>query len=270
MKEISDLYNLINKEYVDILVSFVNKNQLRKHKYSTEYYLYYIILVLTDLQKWKSLKLILKNKPKTHYKTIQDIHLKWSKENIYEHVYIELLKKYKFKNLKNSKNIDLFIDTTLVYNKNGCENVSYGMNPKKKESKVSVICDKHKTIYSITTHKTSMYDGHTINKSIENIVNNDDIKYKKINLIGDKGYVCKKEDKNKLLISHRIDLIYPNRKNQKQKTSIKNKKLLKNRYVIENVFAKLKTFYRLVVRLDKLECTFKGFLFLASILKFKK
>ena len=46
MKEISDLYNLINKEYVDILVSFVNKNQLRKPKYSTEYYLYYIILVL--------------------------------------------------------------------------------------------------------------------------------------------------------------------------------------------------------------------------------
>lgn len=70
------------------------------------------------------------------------------------------------------------------------------------------------------------------------------------------------------MIQHKINLVYPNRKNQKQKTSNKNKKLLKNRYVIENVFAKIKTFYRLVVRLDKLECTFRGFLFLASILKF--
>lgn len=52
-----------------------------------------------------------------------------------------LLKKYKLTNLKNSQNINLFIDS--------CENVSYGMNPKKKESKISVICDKNKTIYSI-------------------------------------------------------------------------------------------------------------------------
>ena len=34
---------------------------------------------------------------------------------------------------------------------------------------------------------------------------------------------------------------------------------------IENVFAKLKTFYRLVARLDKLECTFNGFLFFTNL-----
>lgn len=57
MEDINDLYSLINKEYADILVNLINKNQLRKPKYSTEYYLYFIILVLTDLQKWKSLNL---------------------------------------------------------------------------------------------------------------------------------------------------------------------------------------------------------------------
>ena len=164
-------------------------------------------------------------KPKNHYKTIQDIHLKWAKENIYEYAYINLLKKYKLKDLKSTKNIYLFIDTTLIYNKNGCENVSYGMNPKKKESMVSIICDKNKTIYSITTHKTATYDGHTIDKSIQSIINNDQFKYKKINLIGDKGYARNKKDKSDLLINHKINLVYPNRKNQKQKTSNKNKKL---------------------------------------------
>jgi len=263
-----ELYNLINKEYAEILISLINKKQSRKPKLYDINNIQLYILVLTDLQKWESLKLILKDKPKNHYKTIQDIHLKWSIENAYEEAYMILLKKYKLTNLKNSQNINLFIDTSLIYNKNGCENVSYGMNPKKKESKISVICDKNKTIYSITTQKTSMYDGHTINKSIESITKNKEIKYRTLNLIGDKGYALKKDDKEKLMIQHKINLVYPNRKNQKQKTSNKNKKLLKNRYVIENVFAKIKTFYRLVVRLDKLECTFRGFLFLASILKF--
>ena len=56
---------------------------------------------------------------------------------------------------------------------------------------------------------------------------------------------------------------------QKLRTK-KNKKLLKNRYVIENVFAKLKKFDRICIRKDRLTATFIGFIFLASILIFKK
>ena len=59
-------------------------------------------------------------------------------------------------------------------------------------------------------------------------------------------------------------------KNQKEKTPESSKKLLKNRHVIENVFAKLKRFGRICMRKDKLVSTFKGFLFLATILTFKK
>jgi transposase len=53
-----------------------------------------------------------------------------------------------------------------------------------------------------------------------------------------------------------------NRKN----TTNNHKKLLKDRYVIENVFANLKRFNRICIRRDRLAVTFKGFLFLATLI----
>jgi len=64
-------------------------------------------------------------------------------------------------------------------------------------------------------------------------------------------------------------IIHSNKKNQKIKTSIKNKKLLKKRYIIENIFAELKIYNRICVRKDKLVVTFKGFLFLTTIISYK-
>ena len=58
----------------------------------------------------------------------------------------------------------------------------------------------------------------------------------KINLIGDKGYVTSKAYyiKNK-----KINVVYPQRINQ-SRTSLKNKRLLKKRNVIERAFAQIK------------------------------
>jgi transposase len=93
---------------------------------------------------------------------------------------------------------------------------------------------------------------------------------KKTNLICDKGYIRSQKDKKQILNKYNTDIICPNRKNQKEKTSNKHKKLLKKRYVIENVFANLKRFNRICLRKDKLTVTFTGFLFLATIFTFKK
>lgn len=90
-------------------------------------------------------------------------------------------------------------------------------------------------------------------------------KCKKVKLIGDKGYMRSQKDKNEILNKYNTEVIHPNRKNQKENTSNNNKKLLKGRYVIENVFAKLKRFNRICMRREKLAVTFKGFLFLATI-----
>ena len=197
-------------EFQNIILNILNKKctQKRKPKYSNEYYLRNILLVLTDLQKWESLKLTqeYKDKKEFHYKTIQDIHLKWSKLNIYQEAYNILLTKYTLAGLKKSKNLDLFIDTSLIYNKTGCEDVSYGQNPKKKESKISAICDINKTLLSVSVVKTSLNDAKTVNSSLEDLFKND-IKFNTINLIGDKGYATKVEDKKELFIKYRVNLV---------------------------------------------------------------
>jgi len=324
---------------------------IRRPSYSNEYYLYYITIVLTDVQTWNSLnKLfseIIQKTPKNHYKTIEDKHLDWSKLNIYENAYKKILEKNNKLDLKRSKNLNLFIDSSDVYNKNGHENVGYGCNPKKKQTRISAICDEYKTILSlaITTtinklpnieskkaeqltkkekednkvnnkvkkvitnlkkelktiasdkvilkfksflgeqpkinkeklkkepvkqskiiaKNTLRHDSQTIEHTLDNLLV-DINKCKKVKLIGDKVYIRSKKDKNEIFNKYNTEVIHPNRKNQKENTSNNHKKLLKERYVIENVFAKLKRFGRICMRREKLTVTFKGFLFLATLI----
>jgi len=275
-----NLSEILDIKYVEEFIKIVNIKckQIRIPQYSIEYYLYHIILVLTDLQKWESLRLLYVDNHKYHYKTIQKMHLKWSKLNMYEDTYRSLLEKYKHVKLKKSANLVLFIDTTLIYNKNGSEQIGYGQNPKKKETKISAICDVYKNIHSLIVtkinHKTSskntlIDDAHTIEDSLENLLETK-IKFNKLKLVGDKGYARTNDDKQEIYEKYNTQLKYPHRKNQKVKTPTETKKLLKNRYVIENVFAKLKRFDRICMRNDKLVSTFKGFIFLATILHFHK
>ncbi len=55
------------------------------------------------------------------------------------------------------------------------------------------------------------------------------------------------------------------RKNQKVQNTESNKVKLKNRYKIENLFAKIKVFNRIHVRRDKLIASFMGFVHIAII-----
>ena len=276
-----DLCEIIDKEFIDEFICSVKKHckPIRKPKYSTIYYLYNILLVLTELQTWKSLKLLHTNKSKYHYKTIQDKHLEWSRLNLYEITYKIINEKYHQSKLKKSSNLTLFIDSTNIYNKNGQENIGYGQNYKKQESRVSAICDSNKNIYSLTLvdtqiknekhKKTLPNDSKTVISSVTNLLETD-LKYKSLNLVGDKGYATKEQDRVHLKETYKINLIYPHKKNQKVKTPLTHKKLLKNRYVIENVFAKLKVYVRVCCRKDKLACTYMGFVYLSAMLIFTK
>jgi hypothetical protein len=147
-----ELEKMSNPEYVEIMLDLIKKEDLekRKRKYSAIYCLYHIHLVFTELQKWSSLKYCLRDKKEYHYTTIQKTHLLWAKLDLYEKAHIELQKRYINVNFKYSKNLELYIDTTDIYNKKGEENVAYGMNPKKQISRISIICDIKKNILSAT------------------------------------------------------------------------------------------------------------------------
>ena len=69
--------------------------------------------------------------------------------------------------------------------------------------------------------------------------------YVTCNLIGDKGYISK----TKYVIGKKkVTLITPKRINQKEKTSHSDKKKLKKRYKIENLFATIKANNRINIR----------------------
>ena len=65
-------------------------------------------------------------------------------------------------------------------------------------------------------------------------------KCKKVKLIGDKGYIRSKKDKNGILNKYNTEVIHPNRQNQKENTSNNHKKLLKGINVIKKCFYKIK------------------------------
>lgn len=272
------LYAMHDKRVVDEFVNLVKtKNQKRSPKYPTEYYLYHISLVLTDLRKWSSLKEIstVNNTSKFHYKTIQDKHFEWSRQNLYEELHKILNLKYHPLPLDNY--VTLFIDTTNIYNKFGQENIGYGQNPKKQESRISAICDENKNIYSISlvksvqkssSKRTFPNDTRTVEPSINKLIEHQP-NYGGIHLVGDKGYQTKLEDKIKLFNDYNVKIIYPHKKNQKEKTPEEHKVLLTKRYKIENFFADIKIYDRICTRKDKLSCTYMGFVYLAVLIKYK-
>ena len=84
---------------------------------------------------------------------------------------------------------------------------------------------------------------------------------KPINIIGDKGYIINKDK----IINNNVKVVTPKRINQLIRNTQNEKDLLKNRYKVENWFARLKNFNRVMVRRDKLITTFMGFVYIGCI-----
>ena len=88
------------------------------------------------------------------------------------------------------------------------------------------------------TIKTLSHDIKNVVPVIEDLWQTvpDDIK---INLYGDKGYAMLKDDNTKLLKNHYINLVNVKKSNQKKKNTKKEEKILKHRYKVENMFARI-------------------------------
>jgi len=254
-------------EYIEAIKKVVNEicPNRRTPKYSVEYYIENFIYVLRDVVSWKLLRLLHKDKDKYHYKTIADKFLEWSNKGVFEKAYTYLLNKYPNPCVKWLPSLNLFIDSSYINNKSGSELINYGQNPKKKVTKLSVISDSSGQVYSSTLYDGKVHDSKTIEKSVEDLTKKSI--YRSINLIGDKGYHMKLENKRKVL-DKKITLVVPQKKNQKIRTSEAAKKLLKNRYTIENTIQTIKKYNRIDIRRDRLMITYKSFVYLALLLNF--
>lgn len=252
---------------------------IRKRRFSPEYYLNNFILLLDDVNKWKSLKLVYKNNgndnAKFHWKSIYNEYNKWSKDGIFKDAFNNFMKKHYFKmsRIKKHKKINMFIDVTKVHNKSGREKIGINSEYKKKNvTSLSVICDDNKLALGISCMNTNLNKTkkgkHTIQHDVRGVQDTLDsipVKIKKkynVKLVGDKGYVTSKKFK---VFGKRIKMIHPKRKNQKKKNTKAEKQILKSRYKIENVFAGIKKYERIIMRKDHSIANFMSFVYLAFL-----
>lgn len=144
-----------------IILKYVNKlvPNLRKPKYSSEYYLTNILTLLTTINSWEALTLSVnldKKKP-YHYKTVADIHRLWCDKGVYRKAYEEIRNNntdYGDTNNK-EKEFDLLIDSTLIINKYGSDYIGYGSETRKKKfTKVTILTDDKNAIINVIENKT--------------------------------------------------------------------------------------------------------------------
>lgn len=278
-------------EYFDLIIKYVNKlcPNIRKPKYSNKYYLENILNLLTDFVSWRSLKksltykfgeLINKTKEEqkkdNHYKTICAKHVEWARKNVYMSAYTEILGRKITENEKKDT-LQLIIDATNIINKSGIEGVGYGTKCKKKKfTKLTGLSDTKANMVTIIENKTKEKEIEFENgKKIKIQTLEHDIKgilpaiaslntNKKIELLGDKGYIVNSEHR-KELEKIGATIITPYKSNQKKVNTEDEKKKLKIRYKIENSFAKLKCPNRLHVKRDKYMKNFMGFVYLGYL-----
>lgn len=133
----------INKKLFNCIIKHAKLicPNIRKPKYTHEYYLRNILDILTDFVKWSSLKKskYIKSDYEYHYKTIAKIHKKWSDKGVYTNAHDELVKS-KNLNINDKGVIVLFMDSSLMINKNGHDKIGYGggMCRKKKYTKLTL------------------------------------------------------------------------------------------------------------------------------------
>jgi len=269
----------LNKELIKLLNQAINikyhyDTNKYKRVYTNEYYLINIFEMLNDINKWETLQKLKTYNPvlykgnitKYHYKSIQYKFNKWCKDGIFKDVFNNFINKHLI-----NKEIKLFIDSTFINNKYGIEDIGLNIdNKKKKASKLSIICDASKFIYSITSIKIKknnnkksigfIHDSNTIQNSLNNI--NKIYNFKNVLLMGDKGYKTQNEF---TCNNKKIRLLTSKRKNQKEQNNKNDCLLLKKRIYSENSISNMKKNERVMTRKDHTISSYMGFVYLSCI-----
>lgn len=254
-------------------ISILDSKRKRHYevKYSNEYYLNMMFHLLKDVNNWKFLENIkgygeYKDTiiPKYHYKTIQNKYNYWVSKNIFSNA---------FEKIKCDLNSNiLIIDSTIINNKYGVENLT--INPeytKKQGTKLSIITNEIGFILSVQefdinktlkdNSKTSVHDVCMIEKTLKNVKQNNESKY--YYLIGDKAYKNKYDLK---LNNKKVLMITPDKKNTIIKNTIKNNKKLKKRITIEHTNLEIKKYDRCNVRKERKINNFLSWIYISSSL----
>ena len=242
-----------------------------KRKYKLDDILPIIVYVLKQNISWESIS-NLKSNINISYQCVYKTYRKLIDDNILYKSYNKIVDEY-MKNIY--KDGIVYTDTTVIANKYGNENVGRNKYYKnKKITKLSLVTDNNNVIINVKSFSGNINDAKIAIDHIGSLTKYDSIvKYsKKIKtLVADPGY-----DTSKLTTLMKkygkTCIIEKNKRNTKDENKLEalkmtksEMKIYKNRHKIENVNANLKQFKRINVRYDRLNDTYIGFVYLASM-----
>ena len=231
----------IIKKYISVLDKIITdyestktEKRGRKNKFDNVFYLKRMMNICLYNSSWEHLNF----EDTYHYSTIKKKFYKWRDLGFFNYAHTIIFNEYK----KNRTFKNMFVDSTIIQNYNGCDKAYidyYYKIVSKKQMKISVICDNNKIPLIWELSKPQKADI----KGCINLIPKLNVNLKKKScVIGDKGYIVKKKyyrNKNK-----NIKIVSNTKKNQLIQNTEKEKKLLKNRYLIENSFGSIKNSYK--------------------------
>ena len=233
---INKIQNIYTKICLAILKNIDPYKKLIGRSNSREYifYIKHIINITVNGLSWNKLGALLD----LDVDFIRKKYNKWIHLEVFNKANNIILKQYKKKYDCSS----LFIDSTNIANFSGCLNFGYNIKIKNKKSlKISALVDRNKVPHILDVSKGSMHDAKIMEDIINNNFNNNK---KKINLVGDKGYIKNENYVKRIKDAHNITLITPLRANSKKKIIINTDKdsdnenqkiLLKDRSKVEQL-----------------------------------
>lgn len=273
-----------NQIFKDIILTVAREKLkcIRKRDYSLEYYLNSFLLVHNDIVKWKSLQHTKLYSPKKyknqkdltndyHYKSIQNEFNRWAKLDIFVEAHNRYLRKYYYilkHHLKKLK-INLYIDTSCIWNKYGVEYI--GTHPeyrKKKATKIASLVDSDGDIISIINFiinesieehngyeyikKTFSHDVKIIQELFDNIIVEFD-KRKNIYVGGDKAF----KTQEVIIYDNKEVTIFTSKRKHSEKqikkmVKKKNKEIKEIKTKIKNL-NKTKRYLNYICKITKLE-----------------
>ena len=185
----------------------------------------------------------------------------WVRQGVIRNVWVQLRNLYSNAQLKENPEWfkSLFIDTTLVKNLAGTDCV--GRNPTDRGrlgSKISVLCDANRIAVSCVLYPANHADCKTVEDTVHAIscpLTQDN--RRTIHIVGDKAYNTK--NIRAFLNARRMRQVVDNKKNAAPvRLTANDKKKLRKRHTVENLFCRLKQFKRVRHRMDRLASVYEA------------
>lgn len=237
----------------------------RKRKLDHETFIAQMLVFVKELRGWRSLQT-----PSVTYHAFYKRFCKWKKKKVFEYTFEMLTELYATQQLDEDPFWfkELYLDSTMVLNAKGIDRVGYDYKHKGHfATKLSIICDKNKVPLSCVSFEAQVADIKTVESTIESIPCPLRRHQSVLHLVAaDKGYQGKKVA-CALERSTRFRLVTPPKKNNREKKRFKDmrraeKKVLKKRHKIENLFATMDQFKRVKERNETMMASYEAFNFL--------